>query len=126
MDTFKNFFDSFRSKEKEKSELLTNWNDSIKILSQHFTKIEKYYRMAVKCQMEFEMGNEEAIQGGHGLMYVWASGLLGIWASGHLGFWASGHLGIWASGHLGIWTSGHLGFWASGHLGFWASGHLGI
>ena len=90
MDTFKNFFDSFRSKEKEKSELLINWNDSIKILSKHFTMIEKYYRMAVKCQMEFEMGNEEAIQGGYGLK------------SGHLGFWASGHLGIWDSGLLGI------------------------
>ena len=48
------------------------------------------------------------IQGGLGLMYVWASGRLGVWASGLLGIGASGHLGIWASGHQGFSASGLL------------------
>ena len=63
--------------------------------------MERYIFFLALPQRKDIISAHMLIQGGPGLMYVWASGHLGFWAYGHMGFWASGHLGTWASGHLG-------------------------
>ena len=55
--------------------------------------MERYIFFLALPQRKDIISAHMLIQGGPGLMYVWASG--------HLGFWAYGHLGILASGHLG-------------------------
>ena len=74
----------------------TDFNSNFETLSDNF------WHDAVSGSVKNSFDTDQQIQGGPGLMSVWASGRLGFWASGHLSFWASGHLDFWASGHLGI------------------------